>query len=128
MGRGAIVRDRFALLLCWTRSDSEQSPHFLPATPISAFVDRDARQPGAQRAIAIIFLQMAEGGDKAILREIKRLVRVDHETANQTENRCLMAMHNLGERRLATTQGQRREFTVRTRLEIQTHRTSSVSA
>jgi len=71
---------------------------------------------------------MTKGRHEAVLGEIQRLFGVANKAAYQTKNRGLMAVHYLGECRLPTTQGQCRKFAVRARLEVQAHRTSSVSA
>lgn len=128
MSRRCVVWDLFNFVVGRGGTEDEELTHSLATAPITAFVDRDPRQPSAQRSGTIIFPQMAERRNEAILGKVKRLFRIAYESADQPEYRGLMPVHDLCECRLPATERQRGKFTIGARLELQTHRASSVSA
>lgn len=128
MRRRCVIWHLFNFVVGRGGTEDEKLPHSLATSPVTAFVDRDPRQPGAQRPGTIIFPQMAERRNEAILGKVKRLFRIAYESADQPKYRGLVPVHDLRERRLPATERQRGKFTVRARVEVQTHRASSVSA
>src|SRR3546814_5516514 len=64
MSRRCVVWDLFNFVVGRGGTEDEELTHSLATAPITAFVDRDPRQPSAQRSGTIIFPQMAESRDR----------------------------------------------------------------
>src|SRR3546814_6953347 len=127
MSRRCVVWDLFNFVVGRGGTEDEELTHSLATAPITAFVDRDPRQPSAQPSGTIIFPQMAERRNEAILGKVKRLFRIAYESADQPEYRGLMPVHDICACRLPVNETQRGKFTIGARQEIQTHRASSRS-
>src|SRR3546814_18621141 len=100
MSRRCVVWDLFNFVVGRGGTEDEELTHSLATAPITAFVDRDPRQPSAQRSGTIIFPQMADRRNEAILGKVKSLFRIASESADQPESHGLIPLNDPCESRL----------------------------
>ena len=67
--------------------------HRAPTRPVTAFVERDPRDPDAERPRGIIAVQRGKGGDEAFLDDVERFVAVADMAARQPPDRIAVSLH-----------------------------------
>src|SRR3546814_9568707 len=124
--RGAVARN---IISTFKRERArEEGPHCPAAPPVATFVERDARDPDAERPRAIVTPQRREAGDEAFLRQIHRLALVADIAADQAKNGGLVARQKLAIRVLPAAKRERREIAVAIVRQAVRHLASAVSA
>ena len=71
-------------------------PHRRTPRPVAAFVEGDAPEPGFERPLRIIAVQVGQGGDEGVLHHVIGLVGVADVAAHEAIDPMFVASHQQG--------------------------------